>query len=66
MGEQERLKEEQKKNELELKKLVDKHNNKLHHTSTTTTVKPVSQIPKPNMNKTHSLEEATVARKNDS
>ena len=59
LAEQEKVREQQKKYDIELKKMVDKHNSALQN--------PQKQLPKPNLNKTHSLNEPTVNQsKNDS
>lgn len=51
LAEQEKVKEQQRKQDEELKKMVEKHN---------TQVQQGKQLPKPNLNKTHSIEESAV------
>ncbi|XP_045196321.2 inner centromere protein A-like isoform X2 [Mercenaria mercenaria] len=53
LAEQEKVKEQQRKHDEEIKKMVNKHNNQVQQNQN-------KQLPKPNMNRTHSLEEATV------
>jgi hypothetical protein len=50
LAEQERIKAQQRKQDEEIKKMVHKHNAQVQQ----------GKLPKPNLNKTHSLEEATV------
>ncbi|XP_052811451.1 inner centromere protein A-like isoform X3 [Mya arenaria] len=65
LAEEESVKDLQRKQEEEMKKLVEKHNNQLQ--TATGTAAPTAQPPKPNLNRTHSIENAAVAgNKNDS
>ncbi|XP_052242892.1 inner centromere protein-like isoform X1 [Dreissena polymorpha] len=62
LAEEEAAREEQRKRDLEVKKLVEKHNSQVVQQAPPPG-KPdtaVTRIPQPNLNRTHSVEEATV------